>query len=50
MENENVKTTLQVPRPLWKKIKSKAFDEHVSTNDLVVKALEKTYGNEANAK
>jgi len=44
MENEDVKTTLQVSRPLWKKIKALAFDRHTSTNELVVEALQKVYG------
>jgi hypothetical protein len=44
MSEEDIKTTLQVPRPLWKIIKNMAFDKHVSTNDLVVEALQKVYG------
>jgi len=48
MDNEDVKTTLQVPRPLWKIIKTLAFDRHTSTNDLVVEALQQIYGGEKN--
>jgi predicted DNA-binding ribbon-helix-helix protein len=46
-EEDVIKTTLQVPRPLWKTIKNMAFDRHVNTNDVVVEALQKAYGNEA---
>ena len=44
-ENDLIRTTLQVPRSLWKVIKNIAFDQKKSTNDLVVVALREKYGN-----
>lgn len=42
-EENVIKTSLQVPRLLWKTIKNVAFDRGVSTNDVVVEALQKAW-------
>jgi predicted HicB family RNase H-like nuclease len=41
---ETIKTTLIVPRKLWRKIKILAGDKGVSANDLVIETLEEKFG------
>lgn len=44
-EKDVVKTTLTAPRKLWRKIKVIAGDKGISTNTLVIQALEEKYAN-----
>jgi hypothetical protein len=48
-KEEIQRTSLYVPIVLWKKIRNLAIDRGKSANDLVIEALEKTYGNEVKA-
>jgi predicted DNA-binding ribbon-helix-helix protein len=39
VKDERIMTTLRIPREFWGKVRAQAFEEKLTTGDLVIKAL-----------
>ena len=48
-EGRGIKTTLELPEPLWRRAKIRAMDERTNLRSVVIRALEAYLGTEPTA-